>query len=134
MKNKKGRALQRNEQHFKLKSIAIADLCGSGIAAILLFSFSFLFSVKDLPLELFLPISVVILLVGCIVSGFICARIMNQQGMLWGGICASMLFIGLLFSSFLYPEPVLGMGALSKALMMITAGMIGGIFGVNYRR
>jgi len=134
MKNQRGRSRNNEEQHFNTKAVSISLVSGATAAFIFVILFSFLFSIRDLPLELFQPLGIVIVLVGCILSGFVCAKLMNHQGMMWGGICGSLLFISLVVLSAVFSEATIGITAVSKGIMMITSGMIGGILGVNLRQ
>ena len=131
MKQKKG---SQSENTFELKSTATAVLGGSLIMMTLLFLFALLYANYDLPLGLFSLFAIITLLIGCFLSGFICSRLICHQGMRWGGICGFTLFLCLLACALITQNQPFGNVVFSKVVMMTTAGMIGGVFGVNFRR
>jgi len=134
MKTQKVRKSQSFEKRYELKSMAISLLGGCLISVLFMFAFALVYVYQDLPLELFHPLGVFILVVGCLAAGFICARLVNQHGMMWGGTCGSILFLCLLAVNLLFICYPLGSLVFTKAIMMITAGMLGGILGVNFGR
>ena len=134
MKKKWGNGSQKNERRFIFKSIAGSAAAGGISIMLLLFTFAVIYANYDLPLGLVQPFAIIALLVGCLLCGFICSRIINHQGMRWGGICSFVLFLCLFTAALIFCEQPLGAMVLSKCAMMTTSGMIGGVFGVNFRR
>lgn len=132
MKTKRGVAV--SERNFVLKGMSVSVLVGTVLMSVLLFLFALWYANYDLPLELFNPFSAIILLFGCFSSGFVCSRIMNQQGMRWGGICGGSLFLCLLLAALISQNQPLGSAVFTKCAMMVSSGMIGGIMGVNFNR
>ena len=131
MKQKRG---SQNENRFELKSTAGAVFGGSAIMMVLLCLFALLYANYDLPLGLFSLFAIITLLMGCFFSGFIGSRLISHQGMRWGGICGFVLFLCLLVCTLVTQNHPIGNMIFSKCIMMTTAGMIGGVFGVNFRR
>ncbi|MBP0963090.1 MAG: hypothetical protein J6Q99_02210, partial [Oscillospiraceae bacterium] len=66
MKQKRG---NHNENKFELKSVAAAVFGGGITMIVLLFLFALLYANYDLPLGLFQPFAIIILLMGCLLSG-----------------------------------------------------------------
>ena len=134
MKKKRVNGTQTSERSFELKSVVVSVLCGVIVMALFLFAFALFYANYDLPLGLLQPLAIITLLMGCLVSGFICSRLINHRGMRWGGICGVLLFLCLLSYFLITQGQPLGNMVFSKCAMMTTSGMIGGIFGVNFGR
>ena len=134
MKSKRSNAAKTGEGGYAAKSVVISSFCGALLCAAALSLFALLLSSKDLPMGLFGPIAVFSLVLGCFTAGFVAARMMNCRGMLWGGVCGTVLFLSLVACQGFCAQPGLGIAILPKFVMMLTSGMIGGIFGVNFAR
>jgi len=133
---KKGRGGRKNTQEhsYWVKSSTAACLLGMAVTAVMLFLFGAALATWDLPLAIIGPMSVLAVLGGCFFSGFLSAKLMNQHGMMWGALCGSVLFVCLLSAYLVSGQPCFPLPLLTKGAMMITTGMIGGIFGVNFGR
>ena len=92
MKTKKQMSSKTGEGGFAAKSVAVSSLFGSALCAGVLCLFALLLSCKDLPLGIVGPMAVFSLIFGCFFAGFLCSRMMNCRGMMWGGICGTVLF------------------------------------------
>ena len=134
MKKNRVKGIQKGEGNYRIKCTAIACLGGSAAIFVLLMLFSVILSSYDLPLGVLQPMAVLAILTGCFLAGFICARLMNQHGMVWGGICGGILFICLVLAQAMGQSACFGISMLPKCVMVLTAGMLGGVFGVNFAR
>ena len=116
-----------------LLSLLRAYAAGVLLAAVLLAGFSFIYSIKDLPLNLVNPITVAILIISSLTAGYVSAALIRERGLMWGAVCGALMMITLaLLSSALNISSV---GALLwiKLVICAVSGAIGGIFGVNYK-
>ena len=89
MKGKRTAAAKTGEGGYAAKCVALSSFCGVLLCATVLMLFALLLSTKDLPMGLLGPIAVFSLVLGCCISGFVAARMMNCRGMLWGGVCGT---------------------------------------------
>ncbi|MBP1558789.1 MAG: TIGR04086 family membrane protein [Oscillospiraceae bacterium] len=133
MKTKKQMASKTGEGGFAAKSVALSSLFGAVLCAGMLCLFALLISCKDLPLGIMGPMAVLSLILGCLFAGFLCSRMMNCRGMMWGGVCGTVLFLFVVAAQGFCADAGFGIAVLPKFVMMLTSGMIGGVFGVNLR-
>ncbi len=134
MKKLKNNPSASQEHRWQIKNIALAVLWGAVACGLLLCGFALLLAVQDLPLGIVQPFTVFSLICGCFVAGYIASRRSGQRGMLTGGLCGGTMFLCLLAAQGFCAGPLAGAATLAKLAMMLTSGMIGGIFGVNRRR
>lgn len=133
MKKQRGKGQKNDGRSFLFKSILWSVLFGAGVCALLMCGFAVALSLYDLPLGIVQPLAVFSLVAGCMAAGYLCARKNGQRGMVYGGVCGGVLFLCLALAQGLCRGPLFAGAMLPKAAMMLTSGMIGGIFGVNKR-
>ena len=91
-------------------------------------------SVRDLPHSAVVPMSILAVAAGTILSGYCCARILREKGLLWGLCCGTVIFLLAFFCELTLLGPVIGPLALYKFIIYAASGMIGGVLGVNKKR
>lgn len=118
-----------------LKKYLISIFIGAGIgmlsSAILIFLLAAALSVGNVPATLFSPLTVIILAAGGFLGGFASSKISGEKGIFCGAasgiVCFFLIWIfGAFFDSYGF-----GTAALIKSIMIIVAGALGGIIGVN---
>ena len=133
MNRKRQTTAKTGESGYAVKSVAVSSLLGAALCAGAMCLLALLLSTKDLPLGVFGPMAVFSLILGCFFAGFLCSRMMNCRGMMWGGVCGAALFLCLVAAQGFCPDAGFGVAVLPKFVMMLTSGMIGGVFGVNFK-
>ena len=78
--------------------------------------------------------SILAVAAGTILSGYCCARILRERGLLWGLCCGTLIFLLTLFCELMLLGQPIGILALYKYIIYAASGMIGGVLGVNKKR
>ena len=115
----------------KAKYAAIATLSGILCEIILLFLFSFAFSRANISPAAVVPLTVVSLCISCFVAGFLCGRMTRKNGLIVGIICGFSVFLLFSLVGLLSIGGAIGVLALTKLVLALIFGAIGGILGVN---
>ena len=116
------------------RSVAISAAAGVMLSFLLLSAFAALMSVRDLPHSAVVPMSILAVAAGTILSGYCCARILRERGLLWGLCCGTLIFLLTLFCELMLLGQPIGILALYKDIIYAASGMIGGVLGVNKKR
>lgn len=118
------------------KKLIISVSAGTGIGiitcAMLVFLMSAALAVGNIPAMLISPVTVLFLAIGSFCGGFSSARLMEEKGIICGGISGLLFFIIVWVSGAVLDISGTGTAAIIKALMMIISSSLGGIIGVNY--
>lgn len=118
-----------------LKKYLVSIFVGAGIgmlsSAILIFMLAAALSIGDIPAMLFSPLTVIILALGGFAGGFASSKISGEKGIFCGAASGTVYFLLVwLFGAF-FEYSGFGTAALIKSVMIIIAGALGGIIGVN---
>lgn len=118
-----------------LKKYLVSIFVGAGIgmfsSAILIFILAAALSIGDIPAMLFSPLTVIILALGGFAGGFASSKISGEKGIFCGAASGTVYFLLVwLFGAF-FEYSGFGTAALIKSVMIIIAGALGGIIGVN---
>lgn len=116
------------------RAVALSVGVGAGVSFLLLCAFAVLMSVRDLPHSVVVPMSILAVTAGTILSGYCCARILREKGLLWGLCCGTVLFLLAFFCELMLLGQPIGILALYKFIIYAASGMIGGVLGVNQKR
>lgn len=116
------------------RAVALSVGVGALVTFLILCLFALLMSVKDLPHSAVSPMSILAVAAGTILSGWCCARILRERGLLWGLCCATVLFLLAFFCELMLLGQPVGVLALYKYIIYAASGMIGGVLGVNHKR
>ena len=116
------------------RSLAVSVVVGVVLTFLILCAFAALMSVRDLPHSAVVPMSILAVAAGTILSGYCCARILRERGLLWGLCCGTLIFLLTLFCELMLLGQPIGILALYKYIIYAASGMIGGVLGVNKRR
>lgn len=86
---------------------------------------------KSIPYQMIQQIVLVICGLGALLSGYLCVRISRKNGLLFGFLAALLLFLLMLLVSVAAIQEPLTQQSLLRGLLMVIAGAIGGVIGVN---
>ena len=89
-------------------------------------------TVGNVPAMIISPVTVIFLAFGSFVGGFSSARFSEEKGFLCGAFSGVIFFIAAWISGAFFDSFGFGTAAIIKATMIIIAGSLGGIIGVNY--
>lgn len=117
----------------KMKPLAFSMIAGVVTCLILLVLMSVVMSVRDVPQAMINPMAIFSIAVGSFVSGFNCAKICRERGLLMGTICGIVMTFIVLFASFTVSDNGFGMLAVVKTMFIMFSAMLGGVLGVNVR-
>ncbi|MBQ9460467.1 MAG: TIGR04086 family membrane protein [Clostridia bacterium] len=116
-----------------VKAVITGTLAGSAAAVVLLLICVYAVTqMKAVPYGAITPMSASAVSVGAFVGGYVCGRVNKRMGLAMGAACGAVMFlifvgIGMAFGG------SLGSVTLLRLALMITAGALGGIAGVNKR-
>ena len=116
------------------KKICVGSMIGILTIAMVLFCGAFIMSKVDFPQSGIPVITIVALVIGAFVAGFVVARLTRCKGLLYGLACGTLIFFVCVFCELSFMEGELGVLGLYKAAISIIAAMIGGVLGVNKRK
>lgn len=116
------------------RAVGIACATGILIIATVLFLAALVISSVDFPQSAIAPVAIGASVAGTFGAGFLCARLTKSAGLVYGLVCGAILFFLCLLCEVSFLGGELGTLAVYKFVICITAGMIGGVLGVNRRR
>ncbi len=116
------------------KAVAFSCIAGIVTAFAILTLCAGVMSAVDVPHGAVVPMSILAMVAGCLLAGFLCARIVGSGGLLCGLICASMIFLMAVAAELFVAGGQVGILALYKYVACASSAMIGGVLGVNRRR
>lgn len=123
-----------NDKKAAVISAALGTLAGAASALLIMLIFAFVcVKIQSVQTALSEPVSLAAGCGGAFAGGILCARIIKKNGMMFGGICAALVFLVLFIISALSgAQP--DVHALLRLAAMLPVGAIGGIIGVNRRK
>jgi putative membrane protein (TIGR04086 family) len=117
-----------------IKSIVLGTAVGGIMCMLCLFVFAIFFvSAKVIPQTMIQPLILVSCALGAFIGGYITVRILRVQGLLFGILSGMLLFVIVCLVSVIAIREPFSTFALVKGVLMMLAGAIGGIIGVNKR-
>lgn len=119
-------------KHYKV--IGLSCLFGIIVIFAILLLCAWVMSIIDIPHSAVVPLSIMSIVTGCLLAGFMSARMIKSGGMLCGLLCGTVIFLFVLGAELLVIGGEVGLLALYKYIAYIASAMIGGILGVNQRR
>lgn len=114
------------------KSIIWGTFSGSIICTILLFAAAFLFTkIGYIPDNMMSTVTVIITCIGVFFGGYIAAKISKQKGLLVGFMVGILIFLIITAISVIVIKQPVTLSVLTKAVIIIVTGAIGGLLGVS---
>jgi len=114
-----------------VKPVLLCSLIGAAAVALLLVGFSFLLTLQDLPHSAVEPLALLAGGAGCLLAGFLCAKLHGHSGLLTGAACGVMVFGIIFLTGCLTMGGALGPSVWLKGLIFLFCGAIGGGLGGN---
>ena len=99
-----------------------------------LFVFSAVLTKIDAPAAVVAVMSTISLCAGGYAGGFTSARRRRKNGLLSGLLTGAVMFALIFLIGMIFARTAVGLGALSKFILTLLFGAIGGVVGVNCRR
>ena len=118
-----------------VKPFLVGAIVGVPIILILFLLFAWLMSAGLLPSDQSWIYSLVSVSAGVFAGGFACARTAGQKGLIHGALLGALFFVLLLLLSLaIGNSDGFTSRTLIKAVLCLVFGVLGGVFGVNFRR
>lgn len=106
-------------------------IAGSAVTLIITVLAALLFSVGNISLTLATAASTAAVALGGFCGGFVTAVKLKKNGLLCGMLCGFLLFICITTVSLIAFHAAPGAATLTRLVVLIVAGGLGGIFGAN---
>ena len=118
-----------------LRSVLIGILGGTAVCAgLLLLAAAAIQSSGNLPQDLLQPMILAICGVSSFFAGLLAAKASGKRGLLFGAGCGLLLFVVCLVGSAANSHEVFSVSALTRMLVMILAGALGGYLAMCRRQ
>lgn len=116
-----------------IRPVLLGALAGAAATAVLLCLLALAFGLLHVTGSAIPAAAILIAVAGGFAAGIAGAKLRKKRGMLTGGCSALLLAGGLLLAGVL-SSGMPGAAALTRAAVIIVAGMVGGVLGVNGKR
>lgn len=131
---KKTRDSAENMMVRSIRAIVIGCVAGAVICAILLAVCAFaLVSSGRMPHGMIPPITLAIAGVSSLLAGIVSAKIARGRGLVCGAFAGFLLFLLVFLSGLAVANEPMTLSMLTKGLVMLIAGAMGGVLAVNKR-
>lgn len=115
-----------------IKIVLLSTFIGAVVCVMFLSAVSCAFvKMARLPMQAIGILAIISCALGSISSGYMCGRILRENGLLFGMLCGVVLFVAVLLSDVIIFREAISLLALVKCIFMMLMGSIGSIFGVN---
>ncbi len=119
-----------------IKKMILSTGIGTGIgiivSSLIILAMAGVLAIGDIPAVLIAPGTVIALAIGGFFGGFVSAKICGEKGLLCGILSGAIFFLILWIFGEISGNESFGIGAVIKIIMILSAGSLGGIIGVNY--
>lgn len=130
----RGQTSEKSGASRYIRRIGVSVLFGVGCCALMLFLLSLLMTARDVPQFAVQPMAGFVLIVGGFAAGFCCAKLMRENGLIYGALCGAVLAVIVLTAGLAIQDNAFGVPALLKVAFVLLSAMLGGVLGVNTRR
>ena len=100
------------------------------MAFVMLFALAFVL-MKSIVSSAVIPLSVISLMAGCFVGGWICGSVSRQRGLFYGLAIGLAVFLGSWIIGIAMDEKAFSIAVLVKLILLLAAGGCGGWLGSN---
>ncbi len=118
----------------KLYCTVSSSLIGIIIVIICLLSFSFLMTKIDTPDVIVSFMSSFSLCIGSYFGGYISSKKRRQNGLAMGLLCGVSIYLIVFIAGVIFAKVSVSAGFITKLIMVISCGAIGGVIGVNSKK
>lgn len=129
----KGQTSEKDGLLRAVRSVGISVWIGTVCAALVLLLMAFILSARNVPQFAVQPMAAFALLVGGFTAGFSCAKLMRENGLIFGAVCGGVLIVIMQMAGFAVPDNAFGLSAVIKIAVVLISAMLGGVLGVNTR-
>lgn len=124
--------LKQNPIFAAVRSIIIGAVVGAALCAALLGACALAFvSAGHIPQGLISPLVIALSVISSFFAGFVSAKISKKRGLVYGALTGMLLFAVFVVSGLIASHEAISMTAVIRLVVMVLAGAIGGLLGVN---
>lgn len=126
----------RSQPFFSLwiRPVLVGGAIGVLCCTLLLLLMALIVQTVDVPRGAAMPLAIAAAAVGAFAAGLTAALISRRKGLVLGAASGLVLFLAILMAGFARYTAVDGGTAMLKLLVLMAAGGLGGVLGVNRRR
>lgn len=117
-----------------LRPLLVGTAIGVIVCVAALLLMAALVRTVDVPRAAVLPLAIAAAAAGAFAGGLAAAAAAGQRGLAVGALCGLVLYLLILLAGFIHYSGVSGGTAVLKLAVLIVAGGLGGVLGVNCRR
>ncbi len=117
-----------------LRPLLVGTAIGVIVCVAALLLMAALVRTVDVPRAAVLPLAIAAAAAGAFAGGLAAAAAAGQRGLAVGALCGLVLYLLILLAGFIRYSGVSGGTAVLKLAVLIVAGGLGGVLGVNCRR
>ena len=117
-----------------LRPLLVGTAIGVIVCVAALLLMAALVRTEDVPRAAVLPLAIAAAAAGAFAGGLAAAAAAGQRGLAVGALCGLVLYLLILLAGFIRYSGVSGGTAVLKLAVLIVAGGLGGVLGVNCRR
>lgn len=117
-----------------LRPLLVGTAIGVIVCVAALLLMAALVRTVDVPRAAVLPLAIAAAAAGAFAGGLAAAAAAGQRGLAMGALCGLVLYLLILLAGFIRYSGVSGGTAVLKLAVLIVAGGLGGVLGVNCRR
>lgn len=129
---KKAKIIAFNPGTLVLRALLAGVVSGSAACALLLLlAAAGIRASGSLPQELLQPIVLAVCGLSALLAGYLSAKIAKRRGLLFGAASGALLFVICLVGGVANAHSALSASALTRLLVMLLAGALGGFWAVN---
>ena len=112
-----------------LRPLLFGLIVGTAAAFVLLLLLAFILTAANLSARAAAPVSAVAAGAGALLAGLTAAKMHGHRGLIMGVLSAALLYIVVLFASLAAGNGDFTASSLTRLLIMLLSGMVGGILG-----
>ena len=117
-----------------VRPVAISVLIGAIVCALVLLLMAVLMTARNIPQFAVDPMAGVALIAGGLVAGFCCARMLRENGMMYGALSGAVFTVIVVLAGLAIKDNGFGLAAILKIVIIMLASMLGGVLGVNGKK
>jgi putative membrane protein (TIGR04086 family) len=117
-----------------IRPVAMSVLFGVLFCVVLMLVMSVIITTQDIPQSAIEPLAVFAVSVGAFVAGYLCARALRANGLMYGAVCGAVLTVIVLIAGLIAGTGGLGIPALFRTVFLMLSSMLGGVIGVNTKK
>lgn len=117
-----------------VRPVSCSILFGIIISSVIMLLISVVLTVRDIPQSFVNPLAVTAVCIGSFLAGYVCSKLIKQKGLFFGFVCGFVIFMIIVLAGLIVQSDKMGILMLYKFLSIVSAGMLGGVIGVNTKK